>query len=128
MMVDCNDPSVAMITTTAQINPAPDNYSGNAVVFTYNPFTVVPDVCTLSISCISVSPVLANDVLPCQELDGNNMVTWNFPDTVFTDNSIPPNTYTFTYEVKTGDMVTETFTVDVVLTNPCAEAKVIPGV
>ena len=97
------------------------NYESIDIVYDYIPFTVTPTVCAdqVVIKCLSVSPVLPNDVLPCQEIV-NDKVTWNFSNSDFADDVIPTGTYTFTYEILTDDQnQIKTFTVDLELVDPC---------
>ena len=103
-----------------------DDYSGTNKVFDYgaNPYTVTPSVCNLSVKCLSVTP--SNQNLPCQELDVNNQLTWNFPTSLYTDkvNGIAPGTYTFVYEVSTCGNVKENLSVQVILSDPCLSATI----
>ena len=45
-------------------------------------------------------------------------VTWNFNSGDYTNRDVPPGTYTFTYQVAAGTG-SETFTIDLVVTDPC---------
>ena len=57
--------------------------------------------------------------MPCQSIDSvTNTVTWNFSLTNYQNNEVPPGTYTFTFEVD-SDGVKETFSIDLVLQDPC---------
>ena len=49
----CLDPFTFV--STAQTNPAGDNYSGSAITFGLTEFTITPDFCTISYSCKSVA-------------------------------------------------------------------------
>ena len=99
-------------------------YDGEDIVFTYNPFTVDPDFCEATVTCVNVANVASSSGLTCQDLDGQDRATWNF-DTQDYDDGLLPGTYTFTYEVSTVDpddanaKLKKEFTVDVTLTDPC---------
>ena len=104
----------------SQTVPAQASYDSTDVVFTYTPYTAVPVTCPVTTNCMSVTanPDLGK-TLPCQQIDNNTgTVTWNFSETDYTNQDVPPGTYTFTYEVEAGTE-TQTFTVDVVLPDPC---------
>lgn len=71
-----------MIMTAAQTDPADDNYSDTDVTFTYNPFTVTPSFCTLTVTCEDVTfsntngksyalPDPANPEIACQPIVNN---------------------------------------------------------
>ena len=117
------DPCAGVVLTPAAqspTSPAQAGYDSTDVVFTYTPYTAVPVTCPVTTNCLSVAsnPDLGKP-LPCQEIDPNTgIVTWNFSETDYTNQDVPPGTYTFTYEVQAGTE-TATFTVDVVLPDPC---------
>ena len=74
-------------------------------------------------TCNSVSP--ANDNLPCQNPDSNSEVKWTFTSEDYTEKKISPGTYSFKFDVSVNnDVVTQSFTVDVVLTDPCSPPTV----
>ena len=115
------------ITKTAHAGtiPASDSYTSNDMVFTYNAFLVEPSYCDLTIQCRLVAP--ANVNVPCQELDSNGQLIWNFTPQDYTDREVAPGSYTFTYDVTTseGDAdLTESFDVAVPLEDPCASVVV----
>jgi hypothetical protein len=70
-------------------------------VFSYTEFEVAPSYCTLTVSCNNVAPENVN--LPCQELDTDGEVTWNFPSSDYTGRLIAPGSYVFTYDVTASD-------------------------
>ena len=41
--------------STTQTNPAADKYTGNAITYTLNPFTITPDYCEISYACDSIT-------------------------------------------------------------------------
>ena len=41
--------------STTQTNPAADKYTGNAIKYTLNPFTITPDYCEISYACYSIT-------------------------------------------------------------------------
>ena len=90
----CFDSSITTINVSKSAGSVTDDYSDSLVTFDYggDPFTVTPDVCSLSVECVSVAPFNKN--LPCLELDDNKLI-WQFPDSLYTDreNGIPPGTY-----------------------------------
>ena len=65
----CTDPSLVTIYAPQQTSPPPDKYSETDLVFTYNPFLAVPDICAprLFIDCKSVlGPIeYVSDTLEC---------------------------------------------------------------
>lgn len=84
----------------------------------------MPSECPISTTCTGRSPVAPG--LPCQAIDpGSNTVIWNFTEDDYTDGSVPPGTYTFTYEVSTvpGGPV-QTFDVILTVPDPCENATV----
>ena len=103
-----------------------DNFSGNDVVFTYNPPVVTaPSVCLSGnemVTCNSFTP--ENLILECAEIDiATGEITWNLSKDQFGDDLIPAGTYTFTYDVSTSpgreEGVTKSFTVELELVSPC---------
>ena len=100
----CIDTNFVTITQTTQTDPSADSYSGNDVTFVYNPFNIVAPIICLSnvdaVSCQSISPDIGAN-LPCQELSASGELTWNFPQSSYTNGDVPPGTYTFTYDVST---------------------------
>ena len=67
-------------------------------------------------------PDIGSD-LPCQELSSLGLLIWNFDLTDYTSERIPPNVYTFNFDVSTSagrePSVTEEFSVQLVLPDPC---------
>lgn len=59
----CEDSSFVTIQETEQTNPAADEYSGTDIKFTYQPYTVTPAICPLTITCVGVDG--PTDKLPC---------------------------------------------------------------
>ena len=123
----CCDPTLVTITVNPSlVAPLSDNYSGSNLIFDYgaNAYTVEPSICQLSVVCEDVFP--SNSNLPCQDLDGSDQLTWNFPDSLYTDkvNGIAPGTYTYTYSVQTCASVKELLTVPIMLTDPCTSVTV----
>ena len=129
----CTDENAVTIIATSQTNPDPDTYSDTPVIFNYNPFTITADPgCQTgveAVKCRSVSPDLGS-ILPCQELDQNGQLTWQFSEDDFTSGRVPPGTYTFTYDVSTSAGyevgVTKSFTVEVELIDPCENPSITP--
>ena len=90
----CSVSSLVTLTPTAQTVQLMNNYDGEIVTFTYNPYTVTPAWCDVTVTCGSVS----TDLLECQELDQDGSVNWTFDSTDYT-NGLTPGTYTYTYNV-----------------------------
>lgn len=115
----CELARLTTITPTAQTSPGPDAYSGSNIDFTYNPFTVVPSWCDLTVTCESVTIGGAPGAISCIDLvDGQ--VTQSYDDSDYP--IVQPGTYTFEYKVSTGGTdaaLNPTFTFDVVLQDPC---------
>ena len=88
------------LSSTDQTNPRSDAYTSEEITFTYEPFTVVPSFCAMTIQCNNIAPV--NENMPCQELvDGK--LTWNFTPADYTDKKIAPGNYVYTFDVSTDD-------------------------
>ena len=110
-------------TEPTQTDPPSDVYTGTDVVFTYDPYTVLPAFCEITVSCSGTvsGPTLATTTLPCDDLDSNDQLINNFDDSDY-NGGLAPGTYTYTFEVTTNEGqadVTKTFTVDFVLEDPC---------
>ena len=103
-----------------------DSYTNDNLIFDYgaNPYTVEPSICNLSVVCEGVSP--ANDNVPCKNLDLKDQLSWNFPNSLYTDrvNGIAPGTYTYTYSVQTCSSVSEPLTIPITLEDPCLNVVV----
>lgn len=95
----CIDPNLTTITPKTQTDPSSDDYSGATRTFTYDPFTVDPPICPLTISCVSISP--DSDQLTCDPLDGNNQVIKTYTAAQY-QAGLAPGSYTFNYSVTTG--------------------------
>ena len=92
----------------------PDTYSETDIVFTYDPFSVEPSFCEMTVECVSVAGTSA--LLTCQELTDGKL-TWNFtPDNYHID-KLAPGDYIYTFDVSTGPTpeLTKQFTVTVTL-------------
>ena len=110
----CIDAEFVTLSPTTQMTLTPDSYSETDLVFTYNPFTVVPNFCEITVECNSV--VGPSNVLGCQELvDGK--LTWNFTRDNYHLDKLAPGDYVFTFDVSTGPApeLTKQFTVTVTL-------------
>ena len=97
-----------------------------------------PSFCTINIKCDRVEGPVA-DKVPCQELDSNDQLTFNFsPNDYLTGTA--PGTYKFYFELTTGagsvlnDLggavpdiagVTAEMTFDLVLLDPCVTANIV---
>ena len=115
----CIDTSFVQLTATEQANQLEDEYSSSTVTFTYNPFQVSPDICPVTVTCVDVTgPTTA---LACQELSESNQLTWVFTPTDYSVNGLQPGGYTYTFDVSTGDApgLTQQFTVELTLVDPC---------
>ena len=90
-------------------------------MFTYKPFTVVPNFCQMTVKCDVVTG--PSSVLTCEELTDGKL-TQNFtPDNYHID-KLAPGTYVYTYDVFTGPEpaqagLTKQFTVTYTLEDPC---------
>ena len=64
----CGDTSFTTVTPTTQNQPAANSYDGTDIVYTYVDFTVDPDICPLTLSCIDVvNPALNTAPLACPD-------------------------------------------------------------
>jgi hypothetical protein len=114
----CTDIQFVTLSSKPQMTLDPDNYSSADVVFTYNPFTVEPSFCEMTVECVDV--VGPSSVLECQEITSGKL-TWNFtPDNYHID-KLTPGDYVYTFDVSTGPTpeLTKQFTVTVTLQDPC---------
>ena len=59
----CIDADFVALTVTDQTDPRSDTYTSTDITFTYEPFTVVPSFCEMTIECKSV--VGTSNVLGC---------------------------------------------------------------
>ena len=93
------------------------------MVFNYLDHVVTPAWCPVTITCNSVSPSVAG--VTCQNLSNGDSgeITWVFDDTKYNADS-PPDTYTFTFDVSVNGLVSDQFTFDLTLTDPCTAANV----
>ena len=115
----CIDPNFVKLTATPQTNPRADAYTSDDVTFTYNPFTVEPSFCPMTVTCKTVSG--PSNVLPKQNLVDGKLI-WNFTPEDYTDNGLTSGDYVFLFEVSTGpdnlDLIKD-FTIKVTLEDPC---------
>ena len=77
----CIDTNFVTITETAQTDRMKtDNFSGNDVVFTYEPFMIeAPSICLSgneAVRCNGFAP--ENSFLSCEEINSDGTITWNF--------------------------------------------------
>jgi len=90
-----------------------DNYTGNDIVFKYNPFSVWPAFCPVDVMCYNVTG--PSSELSCQEIDANNEVRWNFEPRALAE-GVEPGTYQYTYAVGAGSAaLTTLFAIELVL-------------
>ena len=93
--------------STAQTAPAPDKYTGNAITFTLNPFTITPDYCEVSYACDSItfedqptSSISCNDLtldgLLFGQTGAGGSLTYLIGSTEYLSGNYPPGTYTVT--------------------------------
>jgi hypothetical protein len=61
----CSVNSLVTLTPADQTEQLVNNYDGQTVTFTYSPYTVSPDWCDMTVTCVSVSTNLLN----CLDLD-----------------------------------------------------------
>ena len=61
----CLHDTLITLTPTAQTTQLVNNYNGQTVTFTYSPYTVTPEWCDVTVTCVSVS----TNLLACQDLD-----------------------------------------------------------
>ena len=80
-MNPCIDTQFVTLTPTTQTTSLQDTYSSSDVVFTYNPFTVEPSFCEMTVSCNDVSG--PSNLLSCKELSDGKL-TWNFTPNDYT--------------------------------------------
>ena len=115
----CIDTNFVTLTPTAQTESLSDSYTSSDVVFTYNPFTVEPLFCEMTVKCNNVSG--PSNVLGCTELS-NGKIQWNFTPQDYTTNGLTPGEYTYTFDVSTGDSdpgLTKQFSFKVILIDGC---------
>jgi hypothetical protein len=84
------------LTPSTQTQPSANNYNGQTVRFTYTPFTVSPNWCDMTVTCVTVEG--PSEYLQCQNLDVNNKISWTFDSTDYTA-GLTPGTYTYTFNV-----------------------------
>ena len=111
------------LTSKSQSDPLSDDYSGNDVTFTYDPFTVEPTYCPLTVSCTSVvyQGTAITTGISCSEIDTNtNTLVSSFSGTDY-QNGLAPGDYLYTFTVSTGGpgALTQTFTFTQTLEDPC---------
>ena len=119
------------ITSKPQTAKLTDNYSGTDQVFTYDPFTVVPDWCDLTIECNGVTG--PSDQVSCVELVSNS-ATYNYDGDAYTRavDPVVPGIYTISYKIYSGPTadvtgLQETFSFELELVDPCLSATVTPA-
>ena len=120
----CIDSNFVTLTPTAQTVSLTDNYSGTDKVFTYNPFTVEPRFCEMTVQCNNVSG--PSNLLGCRELS-NGSLTWNFTPNDYKVNRITPGEYTYTFDVSTGNdpALTKQFSFKVILIDACLTPVIV---
>ena len=96
------------------------------MIFTYEPYTVIPSFCELTPSCTSVSSsIVSSSGIACEDFT-DGVLTQSFDSTDYLDN-LAPGTYTFTFTVSTGGAATAlnpTFDFKIILIDPCIQATV----
>ena len=98
----CIDADFVTLTIMDQTDPPTDTYTSEDITFTYNPFTVVPSFCAMTIKCNNVAG--PSDVLDdCQELNDGKL-TWNFTSENYHTDKLTPGDYVYTFDVSTGDL------------------------
>ena len=128
------DPCLSSVSLTPRVTsyPAPDNFSGNAIIVQVVEFQVVPSRCQVTYTCTeisrkdgSTSNIDCNDVTFDGVIDGSNtdgqlVVTATGDD--YESGKITPGTYvieiTGTVNGSTGP-TSDTTTVEVTFTDPC---------
>lgn len=91
----------ATLNSAIQTDPPIANFDGVDTTFTYNPFTITPSECSITIMCASVTPSIPS--LPCQEIDLiTGTVVWNFTEEDYNNGNVPPGDYDFCYDVSGG--------------------------
>ena len=119
----CVDPAFTTVTATTQTDPPSDSYDAVDRVFTYNPYTVVPAFCPLTVTCEGVTGPESPADLSCPTGDFNATRSMtNFFDGANAYALIHPGDYVFTFKVSTGGTdasLNPTFIVTQVLVNPC---------
>jgi len=93
--------------STTQTDPASDNYSGSAITFGLTEFTITPDYCTISYSCLSVvrqdsavSNIECADLIAAGQLFGEtgtvNTLSYSIDSATYQLGQIAPGTYVVT--------------------------------
>ena len=69
----CLDPNYTTITATPQTDFVSDDFSSTDITYTYNPYTVVPSFCPLTVTCVSVTGPTNYITCPVNPLDDPNV-------------------------------------------------------
>ncbi len=127
----CIDPILA---STAQNGPAADKYTGSAITYTLNPFTITPAFCEISYSCDSVarqdgatSNIGCSDLTSAGTLFGKTgaggSLAYSFDSTKYLTENYAPGIYVVTVRgtaVKSDPSISDTATYTFTLVDPCS--------
>jgi hypothetical protein len=125
MQIEILDPCDNPFSLTQPVQPiVPDYYySADQPLLTFDtaPFTVDPSVCLVTYSCATTVTPAGVDI--CDLVDGATEASFNIADGSYFLNTIdmvkyPPGTYTLQLTGTSG-LKSESFTVDLVLVDPC---------
>lgn len=94
----CRDPSAIVWNNTPQPFVPTDDYSNQNIAIVQNNFSVTPSLCSLTITCVSVTP---SGYLTCEDLDADNNLEKSFDGDDYTG-GLTPGTYTWVYEATTA--------------------------
>ena len=109
----CLDPTYTTISAQIQTDPPANNYSGTDSTYSYNPFTVDPNFCPLSITCEGDVTGPSSE-LTCPTNPFSGTFTNNFDESDYKAGLITPGNYIYTFKVSTGGInssLNPTFTV-----------------
>ena len=114
----CTETDYSTITAVAQTATLSAAYDAADVTFTYDPYTVTPSLCMLTVTCDSATFPDGTALTTCPELSSNALVL-NYGTADYTDRVWPPGDYTYTYKVEDEAAQTASFSFTVTLVDPC---------
>ena len=123
----CIDTSFTKVSPVTQNQPSSDNYSGTDITYTYSDYTVVPDICPLTVTCEDVTnptcagcPVTQTE-LSCPVGAFSGTITHNYSGSDY-EAGLVPGDYVYNFKVTTGGAdaaLNPTFDITFTLTDPC---------
>lgn len=117
----CDDPSRYTLTASSQLPFKSDAYTGTQVSYKWNPYSISPSYCPITLTCTGVTPAIA--AFQCQELVNNDpnrqTLNWTVPSSAWTNKTIPPGTYKTCYDVRVASQTVTNFCIDFTVVDPC---------